>query len=49
MLEKLPGGVGEVGWDGAAEVGGEILDGFVEGDVGLATLEERDELLAQGR
>ncbi len=26
MLEKLPGGVGEFGRDGAAEVGGKILD-----------------------
>ncbi len=49
MLQKLPGGVGEVGWDGAAEIGGEIFDRFVEGGVGLATLKEGDELLAQRR
>ena len=34
------------GWrDGAAELGGEIFDGFVEGGVSLTAVEERDELL----
>jgi hypothetical protein len=42
VLKKLPGGVGEFGWDGAAKVGGEILDDFVEGGVGLAAVEEID-------
>src|SRR5271168_2112766 len=42
VLEKLPGRVWEVGWDGAAEVGGEFLDGIVEGGVGLAALEKGD-------
>jgi hypothetical protein len=46
VLEKLPGGVGEFGWDGAAEVGGEIFYGIVEGGVGLAALKEVDQLLA---
>ena len=46
VLEKLPGGVGEVRRDGAAEVGGKILDGVVEGGVGLAAMEEVDQLLA---
>jgi hypothetical protein len=47
MLKELPGGVGEVGWNGGTEVGGEVLDGVVEGGVGLATFKQRDELLAQ--
>ena len=48
VLEKLPGGVGEVGWNGAAEIGGKVFDGFVEGGVGLAAFKESEELLAQG-
>ena len=46
MLEKLPGGVGELQWHDAAEVGGKILYDFVEGGVGLATVEEIDHVLA---
>ena len=46
MLEKLPGGVGEFRWDDAAEAGGEILDDFVEGGVGLPAVEEIDQVLA---
>jgi hypothetical protein len=46
MLEKLPGGVGEVGYNGAAVVGGEIFDGIVEGGVRLTALQEVDQLLA---
>jgi hypothetical protein len=49
VLEKLPGGVGEVGRDGAAEFGGEIFDGIVEGGVSLAALKEIDQLFAQRR
>ncbi len=47
MLEQLPGGVGEIGWHGAAMFDREIFDGFVEGDVGLASAEESKELFAQ--
>jgi hypothetical protein len=47
VLDELPGGVGEIGWDGAAMCGREIFDGFVEADVGLASAEESDELLAE--
>jgi hypothetical protein len=49
MFEKLPGGVGEVGRDGAAEFDGEILDGIVEGGVRLAAVKEIDQLFAQRR
>jgi hypothetical protein len=46
MLEKLPGGVGEIRRYGAAEIGGEIVDGLVEGGVCLAAMKEVDQLLA---
>jgi len=42
MLEKLPGGVGEVRRNGAAKVGGEILNGLIEGRVCLAAMKEVD-------
>jgi hypothetical protein len=35
VLEELPGGVGQVGWNGATVLGREVSDGFVEGDVSL--------------
>jgi hypothetical protein len=47
VFEKLPGGVGEVGRDGATEVGGEAFDGFVEGNVGLAAVKECEKLLPE--
>jgi hypothetical protein len=47
VFEELPGGVGKAVGDGAAETGGEALDGVVEGGVGLAAVEEGDELGAE--
>jgi hypothetical protein len=46
MLEKLPGRVRKICRNGTAEIGGEIFDGFVEGDVGLTAFKERGQLLA---
>src|SRR5258708_6038506 len=43
VFEKLPGGVGQVRRDGAAEAGGEILDDIIEGGVCLAATKEIDQ------
>ena len=40
VLEKLPGGVGEMGRDGAAKIGWKAFHGVVEGGVSLASLQE---------
>jgi hypothetical protein len=48
VFEELPGGVGKAVGDDSAEVGGEVFDGVVEGGVGLAAVEEGDELGAEG-
>ena len=44
VLQKLPGRVGEIRWNGAAEVGGKILDSIVEGGMRLATTQKFDQL-----
>ena len=44
VLQKLPGRVGEVRWNGTAEVGGKILDGIFEGGMRLATTQKIDQL-----
>jgi len=46
MLEKLPGGVGEVRRDGATEAGRKTLDGLVEGGVCLTAMKDVDQLFA---
>ena len=46
MLEKLPGGVGEVRRDGATEARRKTLDGLVEGGVCLTAMKEVDQLFA---
>jgi hypothetical protein len=45
VLEKLPGGVGEIRRNRPSEIGGEILDSFVKGSVSLATMKQLDQLL----
>jgi hypothetical protein len=47
MLEELPGGIGEIWWDGGAMLGRKIFDGVVEGGVGLASVEEIEDLFAE--
>jgi hypothetical protein len=47
VFEELPGRVGEVGWDGAAMLDGKVFDCVVEGGVGLASVEEVEDLLAE--
>jgi hypothetical protein len=39
VFEKLPGGVGEVWWNGGAMLRRKVFDGFVEGGVGVASAE----------
>jgi hypothetical protein len=44
VLQELPGRVGEIRWNGAAEVDGKILNGIFEGSMRLAAVEQIDQL-----
>jgi len=47
MFEELPGGVGETYRNSTLMLDRKVLDGFIEGDVSLASFEESEQLFAK--
>ena len=48
VLQQLPGGVGRARGLGGAQLGGPVGDDLVEADVGVAPVEQLDDVLPQG-